>query len=85
MTRQITAIYGVEPGREAEYPIAHAVGSESHIAGRGKVKVEWIERRHENYGDHGLDWFDVLSAGIVVASVQARAVAEIHYGPEVPA
>lgn len=85
MTRQITAIYGIEPLREGEYPIAHVVGSESEIAGRGKLRVGWIERRHENYGDHGLDWFDILSDGKVVASIQARAVAEIHFGPEASA
>lgn len=82
MPRQITAIYGLEPQREGEYPIAHVVGSDSHIAGRGKMPIAWIERREENYGDHGLSWFDVLSGGKVVASIQARAVAEIHYGPE---
>lgn len=85
MSRQITAIYGVEPMREGEYPMAHVVGSDSNINGRDKVRVEWIERREENYGDHGLSWFDVLSGGKVVASVQARAVAEVHYGLEVPA
>lgn len=82
MKREITAIYGVEPLREGEYPMAYVVGSESEIAGRGRFKVEWIERRDEHFGDHGLSWYDVLSGGKIIASVQARAVAEIHYGPE---
>jgi hypothetical protein len=82
MSRQITAIYGVEPMREDEYPMGHVVGRESNIIGRGKLMVDLIERREENYGDHGLAWFDVRSGGMIVASVQARAVAEIHYGPE---
>ena len=82
MPRHITAIYGVEPGRENEYPMAHVVGSDSHIAGRGKAKIDAIERREENYGDHGLSWFDLMSDGQLVGSVQARAVAEIHYSAE---
>lgn len=82
MKREITAIYGIEHGREGEAPMAHVVGLESHIAGRGNFMVEWIERRDEHFGDHGLSWYDVLSDGKMIASVQARAVAEIHYGPE---
>ena len=82
MARPITAIYGIEPGREGEAPLAHVVGFNSHIAGRGQLPIDQIKRRDENYGDHGLSWFDALSAGIVVASVQARAVAEIHYGED---
>ena len=82
MTQQIKAIYGIEPMREGEYPMAHVVGLTSHINGRGPVRVDRIERREENYGDHGLSWFDILSGGVVVASVQARAVGEIHYSQE---
>jgi hypothetical protein len=82
MTRQITAIYGMVPFDDRVERDAWVVGYESNIAGVGATRVDWIERREENYGDHGLSWFDVLSEGKVVASVQARAVAEVHYGPE---
>lgn len=74
---KINAIYGTEPMREGEYPT-------SFLVGYGKPPVEAITYREHNYGDHGLGWFDVTVEGQVVASMAARAVAEIRYEPEDP-
>lgn len=89
MTRPITAIYGVEPMREGEYPAVHVVGGKSTLlAGQGDARrftVTQIERREEPHGDHTLSWYDVYAGDAVAVSLQARAVAEIHYAPEVTA
>jgi hypothetical protein len=47
----------------------------------GRHGVTRIERREENYGDHGLSWFDVFQGDVLVRSYNARHVAEIHYAP----
>lgn len=75
----ISGLFGHEPGREGEYPSAHRVGFPL-IA--GQPPVDLITYREDNFGDHGLGWFDVHAGGRIVASVAARAVAEIHYTEE---
>lgn len=84
MTAAIQAIYGVEPAREGEYPTAHIVGGKSFVvqgnADSRPFTVTKIERREENFGDHGLLWYDVFDGDRVVVSMQGRAVAEVHYG-----
>ena len=87
MTAQaIAAIYGMEPGREGEYPTAHVVGSQSVGINGDRFTVSRIDQRAENYGDHGLLWFDVFDTlGNRFASMQARAVAEVIYAPAVTA
>lgn len=83
-TQTITAVFGMEPQRDDEYPQAHVVGSKSHVVGLSVPQpfiVGRIERREENFGDHGLAWFDVFDIeGRLITSMQARAVAEVHYG-----
>lgn len=79
MTRAISAIYGMEPARADEYPTVHAIGSESWGFGGVKFTVTRIERREENFGDHGLVWFDVFTDDRLQVSMQGRAVAEVHY------
>lgn len=69
----IRAIYGAEPHRDGEYPRCWMVGYDA---------VTKIERRDEFYGDHGLLWFDVYNGDRVVASMNARYVAEIVHGDE---
>jgi len=71
----IKAIYGHEPMREGEYPAAYQIGSD--IGGVGKISS--ITQRTDNYGDHGLAWFDVHVGDKIAVSISARAVAEIHY------
>lgn len=75
----ISAIYGMEPGREGEYPMAHRVGQQSRWADGTLFTVSRIERREDNFGDHGLLWFDVFDGDKLAHSMQGRAVAEVHY------
>lgn len=73
MTEQkIRWVCGFEPMREGEYPTMFEVG---------KNNVTRIERRHENFGHYGIDWFDVYFGDTHEQSIQARAVAEIRYFP----
>lgn len=80
----ITAVFGMEPQRDQENAQAHVVGSKSYVVGPCAPRpftVGRIERREENFGDHGILWFDVFDMdGRLVTSMQGRAVAEIHYG-----
>lgn len=69
-------ICGLEPMRSGEYPSFFRVGDV--LTNYGPIKS--IVRREENYGDHGLLWFDVLGEDDnVMVSIQGRAVAEIVY------
>lgn len=71
MNETIRALFGAEPMRDDELPRAFIVGCDA---------VTKIERREENYGDHGLLWFDVYEGERRIASMNARFVAEIQYG-----
>ena len=86
MTHTITAIYGVEPMREGEYPAVHMIGRTSTVmAGQGDARrftVTQIQRREEPCGDHALVWFDIYNGNRVALSLQARAIAEVHYEPQ---
>lgn len=76
--KAVQAIYGHEPLREKEYPFAYEVGK--LVAMPVGNCVERIEFREDNYGDHGLGWFDVwLEDGNLLASVNVQAVAEVRY------
>lgn len=74
----VRAIYGHEPHREGEYPVAHAVGAPLRGSTAGIV-VDAIKYREDNYGDHGLGWYDIVANDQIALSISARAVAEIHY------
>ena len=77
---QIKGICGMEPSREGEYPCAYYVGSQFGNAGIEPCGiVTEIRYREDNYGDHGLGWYDVFIGEVRVASMQARAVADIFY------
>ncbi len=77
----VKAIYGHEPLRADEYPASYMIGG--RIGSGGEV-VERIEFREDNFGDHGLGWYDVFANGRRVLSMQSRAVAEVHYSPPPP-
>ena len=81
MTQRIKAIWGMEPLRDQESPTCYVVGSASALF-RVPFMVDRIERREENFGDHGLLWFDVYEGDRLVTSMQGRAVAEIMYAKE---
>lgn len=74
----VAAVYGPEPNREGEYPTAFIVGQNCGAMGETLV-VERIDYREDNFGDHGLGWFDVFADGKRVASLSARHVAEVRY------
>jgi len=75
----IKSIWGQEPLREGEYPQHYIVGSPVMS---GDIIVTKIEFREDNYGDHGLGWFDIWAETGLIASMSARAVSEIHYFSE---
>ena len=72
----IKAIWGMEPMREREYPQCYIIG---HPAMSGTPVVTAIKRRDDYFGDHSISWYDIWSGEMLVASMSARAVAEIHY------
>jgi hypothetical protein len=65
---EIRSIYGDEPGRSGEYPIAHVVGFDG---------VTSITETTENLGDYGIHWFHVWSGEHEVARMNARYVAQV--------
>lgn len=73
MPDTIKRIFGAEPMREGEYPATYQVGFNGVTA---------IKLRADYYGDHSLAWFDVFADESLIASMSARAVAEIHYEQE---
>jgi len=75
----VKTLIGHEPGREGEYPSLFTIGTPMRS---GQPPVDLITYREDNFGDHGLGWFDVHAGGRIIASVAARAVAEIHYSEE---
>lgn len=80
MTTAITAIIGAEPQRYGEYPTIHIVGQKSYDpAGGDRFDVTRIECREQNLGTYGLVWFDVYDGDRLATSMQASAVAEVHY------
>jgi hypothetical protein len=85
--QRIIAIYGMEPLRDQESPTAFVVGTAGWAPGApgAKIEVERIERREENFGDHGILWFDVYGTGesLPFVSMQGRAVAEVCYAWQV--
>lgn len=70
---KIKAIYGDEPKREGEYAWGFTIGHDG---------VTKIEHREDNYGDHGLLWFDVFKGDSLYASMGGRHVAVILYADE---
>jgi hypothetical protein len=60
----------MEPMREGEYPSMFEVG---------KNGVTEITAETENYGDHGIAWFNVHFGEHVLQRMQFRAVAGIRY------
>lgn len=76
----IRAIFGHEPMREGEYPSTFIVGQK--VFGpdlRDGATVTRIVRRDENFGDHGIGWFDVYADKTLIRSISHRATAEVHY------
>jgi hypothetical protein len=73
--KTIIRIFGFEPMRENEFPSAFIVGTPI----RGTEPVSKIEPRQDYRGDHAIGWFDVYVGDQLVASMNERAVAEVHY------
>ena len=67
---KIKAIYGQEPMREREFQDCFCVGENG---------VTEIRNRDENYGDHGLGWYDVFKGEFLAMSMSARHVSLILY------
>ena len=80
--QKILAIFGHEPMREGEYPTAFIVGQKAFGPDLpGGATVTEIKRRDDNFGDHGIGWYEVYADGSLIRSMSARAVAEIHWEP----
>lgn len=69
----IRGIYGDEPRREGEYPIAHVVGFEGVTA---------ITQSEENLGEYGIHWFHVWIGDVEKARMNARYVAQVDFGKD---
>jgi hypothetical protein len=70
---RIKRICGMEPMREREFPVMFSVGVDG---------VTEIIDTTDNYGDHGIGWFEVHCGDRIKHRMQARAVAEVEYfGP----
>ena len=82
----ILAIWGYEPPRKDEYPMAYVVGSPCGTRGQESAPTSRIAYREVDYGDHRLGFFDVFimvgGEERQVVSVGARAVAEVHYAQD---
>ena len=76
MNNRINAIFGAEPPREGEYPTTYVVGT---TFGWSRSIVARIERREENLGTYGILWFDIFDGDVLLASMNAMAVSEVHY------
>ena len=79
----IVGIWGHEPKREGEFPLAYLVGLPCGTHGDGEAITSRIAYREVDYGDHRLGFFDIFimvdGDERQIASVAARAIAEIHY------
>jgi hypothetical protein len=76
-TKHIKLIAGFEPRREGEYPVLHMVGN--GFAGPIKHTITRIETHEQNLGTYGILWFDIFDGDELLASMNALAVAEVHY------
>jgi hypothetical protein len=74
----IRAIFGHETGRDGEVPTAYILGDRPHGSG-STSKVTRIEQERENHGTHESMWFAVYDGELLIAKMNASAVAEILY------
>lgn len=88
----IKSIVGVEPNRPNEHPTQYAVGGKVNFwrpapgvtsGPMESVEVTRIEFDVSNRGDHGIGLFHVYAGDVSIATLNERAVAEIHY--DIPA
>lgn len=81
----ILGIWGHEPRREGEFPLAYVVNAPCGTRGQEETITSRIAYREMDYGDYILGFFDIFievdGDERQIASVAARAVAEIHYKP----
>ena len=70
--RKILWICGFNPKEDGALPTFFQVGANG---------VSKIEAETEDYGDHGLGWFNVYFGDELLQRMAARAVAEIRYFP----
>ena len=82
-TAAIFGIWGHDPHRKDEYPMAYVVGLPCGTRFQESAPTSRIAYREVDYGDHRLGFFDVFvevgGKERQIVSVAARAVAEIHY------
>lgn len=67
--KKIRAIFGDEPRRDGEYPMAHIVGHGG---------VTRIEEDTENLGTYGIHWFFVYVGDDLIVRVNALSVASVE-------
>ena len=82
---KILGIWGHEPKREGEYPMAYLVGAPCGARGQEQTPTSQIVYREMDFGDYILGFFDIFveidGEERQIVSVATRAVAEIHYAP----
>jgi hypothetical protein len=74
--QKIDRIFGFEPGRDGEYPQCFIVGEKHGLKGYTVTSIEYYVT---NFGDHGVGWYAVKCDDILLAEMNAKAVAEVHY------
>ena len=79
----VLGIWGHEPRREEEFPLAYVVNAPCGTRGQEETITSRIAYREMDYGDYILGFFDIFievdGDERQIAAVAARAVAEIHY------
>lgn len=66
----VRAVYGPEPNRQGEFPVAHIVGFDG---------VTQIIEQQDNLGDYGISWFCVFKGDFESTRLNARHVAQVEF------
>jgi hypothetical protein len=71
---EIRSVYGPEPMRPGEFPIAHVVGFD------GVTSITKIE---ENLGTYGIQWFCIWHGERETCRLNALHVAQVDFAKEI--
>jgi len=68
--KTVRGVYGPEPQRAGELPIAHVIGFDG---------VTSITELEENLGTYGIRWFCVWKGDVEICRVNALHVAQVDF------
>ncbi len=69
-TKKVRGVYGPEPLRSGELPIAHVIGFDG---------VTSITEFDENFGTYGIRWFCVWKGELELCRVNALHIAQVDF------